>query len=249
MHSPKKQVARSIRPSGRSCDYGARRASLESSPPPEAVAEARSRVGWQKILLRREGSAAQPGAPGVGGTWALSQAGMQLDFGGIAKGFTQDAVLRLLREKYALTRALIDAGGGVAVGDPPPGASGWRIGLAGPDDAGATRNEAVVFLANQSLATSGDAHQFVEIAGVRYSHIVDPATGLGLTNRIQASVITAQGAPADGLATAFCVMGEAKVRAFLEHRPSIVARVLTTAGDGRTRVWESKGFDRLTKNR
>jgi hypothetical protein len=45
------------------------------------------------------------------------------------------------------------------------------------------------------------------------------------------------------------VMGEAKVRAFLEHRPSIVARVLTTAGDGRTRVWESKGFDRLTKYR
>jgi thiamine biosynthesis lipoprotein len=216
---------------------------------PEVIAEARGRVGWRKIVLQNRSSADSAGKSGQGSFCLLTQPGMQLDFGGIAKGYTQDAVRDLLRQKHGLTRVLIDAGGGVSVGDPPPGQTGWPVRLAAPDDRGAPANATVVSLANQSLATSGDAHQFVEVAGVRYSHIVDPITGLGLTDRIQASVVTDDGATADALATAFCVMGEARTRAFLKSRPAILAQLQTIGKGGQTRVWESKGFDRLTNNR
>jgi thiamine biosynthesis lipoprotein len=202
-------------------------------PADAAIDQARVAGGWSAVKVRT-------GPNGRVG-FELLKAHMQLDFGGIGKGYAQDQALRELA-KRGFSRALIDAGGGVLAGDPPPGAAAWRVEIPSP----AQGSEVVlVSLKNASLATSGDAHQFVEIDGVRYSHIIDPQSGLGLTQPIQASVIAPDATTADALATAFCVMGEEKTRAFLKTHSQVHAR-LTTQQNGRTRVWESKGFDRAT---
>jgi FAD:protein FMN transferase len=156
-------------------------------PEPLALAAAKAKVDWRCIELdpRRR-------------TVFLKKVGVKFDFGGIGKGDACDQALAVLRRK-GVRRAMVEAGGDLKVGDPPPGAAGWRVAVAGHPE--------TLLLANRAVSTSGDAEQFVEIGGVRYSHIVDPRTGLGLTNRIQATAIAKEGLTTDPLATALCVLG------------------------------------------
>jgi thiamine biosynthesis lipoprotein len=100
----------------------------------------------------------------------------------------------------------VAAGGDVRLGEPPPGEPGWQVGIRGLDKFGGGYSR-VVTLSRSAVSTSGDAEQFVEIGGFRYSHIVDRHTGLGLTNRLSATVIAPSGARADALATAASVLG------------------------------------------
>lgn len=129
----------------------------------------------------------------------LKAARMQLDLGAIAKGYACDCALRELR-KHGITRALIQMGGEIVAGDAPPNALGWKIDLQTPPE--------VLFLKNAALATSGSTEQYVEIDGVRYAHLIDPRTGLGLTKLILARVRAPDGITADSLATAAAVLGE-----------------------------------------
>ena len=87
------------------------------------------------------------------------------------------------------------ASGDLAIGDAPPGAEGWRVGACGQ----------VFVLHNTAMSTSGDTEQFVEIDGVRYSHIIDPKTGMGLTARHPVTVEAPLGITADAWATALSV--------------------------------------------
>ncbi len=201
-------------------------------PAAEDLAAAVKTVDWRAVKRSGEG----------GAEVRLAPAGALVDLGGIAKGYAQDAVLALLRREFGIGAALIDAGGGVSVSAAPADGPAWRIGLAPAVPEGEGGQLALV---ERSVATSGDAKQFVEIGGVRYSHIVDPRTGLGLTTRVQASVIATSGATADALATAFCVMGEEKARAFLAEEPAVLARLTTVRPDGTPRVWSSRGFSRF----
>ncbi|MCW5939985.1 MAG: FAD:protein FMN transferase [Fimbriimonadaceae bacterium] len=159
-----------------------------SLPETSALEEARSRVGWRQIRLDSTTRTAE-----------ISQPGIQVDLGGIAKGFACDQAI-LAMAAQGVGRAMVEAGGDIAVSGPPPGTKGWRITVRGLE------REALV-LAHQAVSTSGDAEQFVEIGGVRYSHIVDPRTGLGLRRRLQATVVARRGIVSDPLATALCVMG------------------------------------------
>ena len=134
----------------------------------------------------------------------LLKSGMRLDLGGIAKGYAADETLKLLRAK-GISRALVAASGDIAVGDPPPGKDGWIVAV----ESLTRKNvpDLSLKLANQAVSTSGDAYQSVEIAGRRYSHIVDPKTGLGLEQRSSVTIIAATGMQADALATAVTVLG------------------------------------------
>ena len=133
----------------------------------------------------------------------LHRAGMRFDLGGVAKGYAADLMLESLAAA-GLRQAMVAAGGDILLGDPPPGRDGWRVAVQTVD---LTRHDEVLVLANAAISTSGDLHQWVEIDGVRYSHILDPATGLGLTRRIAATVIADEAKLSDALATAACVMG------------------------------------------
>lgn len=138
---------------------------------------------------------------------------MRLDLGGIAKGFAADAALEVLKER-GITSALVDGSGDIALGDAPPNSNGWLIAVA-PLRKGAKTTQ-FMRLRNCGVATSGDAWQYVEIDGKRYSHIVDPATGLGLRNRSSVTVVAPNATDADALASAVSVLGPAKGIALVE---------------------------------
>lgn len=156
-------------------------------PEAEALRLAMSKVGYEKLEVDSDSSQAR-----------LMMEGMQLDLGGIAKGYACDEAVDSLT-KHGIASAMVEAGGDIAVSEPPPGQEAWRISVLGWPDL-------VLNLKNQSMSTSGDAEQYMEIEGQRYSHIVDPRTGIGVTNQRQATVGAKSGWLTDALATAFCVM-------------------------------------------
>ena len=121
--------------------------------------------------------------------------------------------------KRGIRSALVDAGGDLVLGNPPPGQKGWRIEIGGskhPD-------LPILELSNCAVATSGDLEQFVEVDGKRYSHIIDPRTGIGLTTRLQVTVVTPEGMMADSLASALNVLGPAKGSAYVKTLPRVEA--------------------------
>ncbi|MBP8255679.1 MAG: FAD:protein FMN transferase [Opitutaceae bacterium] len=136
---------------------------------------------------------------------------MRLDFGGIAKGFAADEALKVL-VSCGYKRAMVAAGGDLAIGDPPPGTIGWKIDLS---PFGSTSSRTLRIKANNvGISTSGDSEQFVEIDGIRYSHIINPATGLGLTTPCAATVVAPDATQSDAWATACAVLsGERSIAA------------------------------------
>ncbi|MBQ2790709.1 MAG: FAD:protein FMN transferase, partial [Thermoguttaceae bacterium] len=126
-----------------------------------------------------------------------------------------DEALETLRT-FGIESALVDAGGDLRLGVAPPGKDGWTIGIAGLVKDG----ESAFYktLSNVGVASSGDANRFLEIDGVRYSHIIDPRTGEPLTRRCVATVVAADATAADALASAVCVLG-------LEETPKLFERL------------------------
>ena len=129
-------------------------------------------------------------------------------------------------KRKGLGRCLINAGGDLVLGDPPRGAPGWRVeigGLRHPD-------LPVLHLSNLAVATSGDIEQFVVMDGKRYSHLIDPGTGLGLTTQCQVTVLASTGMEADSLASAFPVMGLNKAQEYLDKKAGITVYYLQKKG-------------------
>ncbi|MCH5378160.1 MAG: FAD:protein FMN transferase, partial [Planctomycetes bacterium] len=186
-------------------------------PSAERLAEAKAAVGYRHVRVDAVESRVQ-----------LTAAGMRLDFGGIAKGYACDEALVAMR-KIGVTRALVNGGGDLALGDPPPGESGWRVGVAPlqPNDPPSR----VLHVANCGVATSGDAWQFVEIDGHRYSHILDPRTGLGVESRSSVTVLAPNGMAADALASAVSVLGVPRGLSLIEHTPGAACAVVAVEGD------------------
>ncbi len=203
-------------------------------PEPELLAAARAATGWQAMHIKDS-------------TVTLAKPGMKLDLGGIAKGWAQDAALSLVKEKHGITAAMLDAGGGVLVSGHPPDRAFWGVALA-PFSDEQEEGRAVLLLKDAAVATSGDLFQSVSINGQRYSHIIDPATGLGMTRPVQVSIVAPTGALADWLATAVCVMGPEKGIEWLRKtHPQVEARA-GMAVDGKVVIKETSGFaDLLSK--
>lgn len=190
---------------------------VKEMPDAEKLAEARRAVGFEKLRLDENARTAKLLVPY-----------MRLDLGGIAKGYAVDEALRVLRE-HGVRSALVSGGGDFAASHAPPGADGWRIQLAPLNATTAPAAESVL-LRNRALATSGDVFQHVEIDGVRYSHIVDPRTGIGLTDRSLVFIIAQDCTLADSLATSVSVLGPDAGLKFAESKGACV-RVLRQPAD------------------
>lgn len=162
-------------------------------PTKEVLTEALGETGVDGISLCTDKAAVR-----------LTKKGMRLDFGGVGQGFAADEVLKILSE-MGIRRALVNASGDVVAAEPPPGEKGWKVAIAGLEPKTKSPSK-FVWLSRGSISTSGDAFQSVEIDGKRYSHIVDPKTGLGMQRRISATTFAQSGALADTLATALCVL-------------------------------------------
>ena len=179
-------------------------------PSDQRLAEARSDVGFKQLVLRPPRRV------------LLRHGPMRLDLGGIAKGFAADAALAVLRSE-GIDRALVDAGGDLAIGGPPPNQPGWRVAV-GPWGAG-EEPWLVVELAHCGVATSGDASRFTEIGEQRYSHIIDPHTGSPRLERWSVTVIAGRGIDADALASACCVLGPSAGLPLCQRRQAAVVFV------------------------
>ncbi|MDQ6677288.1 MAG: FAD:protein FMN transferase [Acidobacteriota bacterium] len=157
-------------------------------PDSSDLQDAAARCGYRKMHLHAAAKAV-----------SFDQPGMLLDAGGIAKGFAADEALRVLTE-LGIHSALVAAGGDLAFSDAPTGERGWKIAIA--SEPGKT-----ITLTNAAVSTSGDTEQHLDVDGVRYSHIIDPNTGIALTNRNCITVVARHGIDADGMTKVFSVQG------------------------------------------
>ena len=163
------------------------------------------------------------------GTIFLPNANMQLDFGGIAKGYIAQWVINFLKAN-GIQQALVDAGGDIVMSGPPLNQQGWLIGVNLPETTDDLLNKKLQ-LSNCSVATSGDVFQFIEYKGVKYSHIINPLTGYGVTNLRNVTIVAKTGATADWLATACSILPiqEAKQLA-ISHQAALL---ITTLKNGK----------------
>jgi len=183
-----------------------RQARAENALPSDvALDSAHALVNWRHVHLNGLLSAVR-----------LDRPDMRLDLGGIAKGYILGRALEVLRQQ-GTPSALIEAGGDIVLGDPPPGRPGWDVAVQGMEPG---------LLSNLAVATSGTTEQYLEIAGVRYAHIIDPRTGLGLTTSLLASVVGPDPALADALATALVVLGTQDPQRLLAGFPRYRASLL-----------------------
>jgi thiamine biosynthesis lipoprotein len=196
-------------------------------PDPVQIAGARDRVGYRYITL-----------DGVKHTVRLEKPGMRLDLGGIAKGYAADEALKVLG-RHGVSRALVAAGGDIAASEGPPDARGWKVGIAPLHDP-SSQPTLFVCLANAAVSTSGDAEQHVVIDGVRYSHIIDPRTGLPLTARRSVSVVAAHGIAADSLTKVVSILGQRGL-GIIEDIPGTAAYVVQET-DQKQQTFASKHF-------
>jgi len=206
----------------------------EALPDPDLLARALAAVGWRKLKLDARNKSV-----------TLSSPNMQLDLGGIGKGYAADKALEVL-QSHGIPRALVAASGDIVVGDPPPERRGWRVGIGAM---GKSQNELArnLVLRNKAISTSGDTAQFVEIGGKRYSHIVDPRTGIGLTERLQVSVVARHATDTDSLATAVSILGVERGLALVESQRGAEALIVCKHGE-RTETFESPGFGKLARS-
>lgn len=177
-----------------------------SSPPSAAeIAEARSRVGWQRL------------------GWDPSQrllakpSDVYLDFSSLAKGYAVDRVFERLREA-GVERLLVEIGGELRAGGERPGGGPWRLAVESPQPAGQRFVETLALTA-AAVATSGDYRNYFEADGQRFSHLVDPRTGYPVAHDlVSVTVVSDTCLYADAWATALIVLGrEAAMRVAREQ--------------------------------
>jgi FAD:protein FMN transferase len=202
---------------------------------PEArhIDAARAVIGRDKLILSATDRTAELHAPG-----------MTLDLGGIGKGFAADEAAAVLR-RHGIASALVALGGDIVAMDAPPGHQGWSVAIADLQRADASRS---ILLREAAVSTSGDAEQWVEVGGVRYSHILDPRTGAGLTGRRSVTVVAPTGAVSDALATAVSVLDPLEGLAVIERTPGTAAAISVAAGDT-VRTLTSSGWVNWLKTR
>ena len=196
-------------------------------PDGSALQEAASRSGFRKLHLNAGHR-----------TVMLDTAGMALDVGAIGKGYAASEALMVLG-KLGVRSALVAMSGDLAFSDAPPGQRGWRVAI----DSGDRPVEgvpAVLELTHAAVSTSGNSEQHVDIDGRRYSHVVDPASSMGLVDDIKVTVIAPHGIDSDGLDTAVSVLGADRGLALIESRPGAAALIVRHTRTGTTVVPSSR---------
>jgi thiamine biosynthesis lipoprotein len=152
---------------------------------------------------------------------------MEIDLGSVAKGYTGDRVLDLLREN-GVTSALLNLGGNVQALGAKPDGSPWRVAVQNP-----TGNDylGVLEVTDQSVITSGGYERYFEQDGVTYWHIIDPSTGApARSGLISVTIVGDSGLVCDGLSTALFVMGLEDATDFWRSRADFEAVLVTEDG-------------------
>lgn len=197
-------------------------------PASEELNQLKNRVGYAHLVLRHDDQSAM-----------LEKAGMSLDLGGIAKGYASARALEVL-EIFGVTSALVDAGGDITLGSPPPARDSWTVAIPKPASRNGNTERLIVQANHVTVTTSGSLFQYAEIDGKRYSHVLNPKTGLGSTDQIQATVISRSATEADALASALTLMSPESGLRLIEHLPDTEALIFKQE-NGSVKEWVSSG--------
>jgi thiamine biosynthesis lipoprotein len=189
-------------------------------PDQNEIADARSKVGFEKLKLDDENRTVQ-----------FTVEGMQLDLGGIAKGCAVDKAVETMKTHGAIG-GMVDLGGDIrCFGAPLKGRDHWVIGLQNPDAGKGLAGREVLLklkMTNGAIATSGDYQQFVLIEGKRYSHIINRKTGTSTEGLSSVTIIADNATDADALATAVSVMGSENGLELIKKIPGAEAILITS---------------------
>ena len=173
-------------------------------------------------------------------TISFKKPGIRLDFGGIVPGYAAQRVVDLLKTKN-INIALVDASGDIVMGEAPPGKDGWTIGISLPENENEIWDKKLE-LKNFAVSTSGDVYRYTIHNGIKYSHIIDPGTGYGVTSQRNVTVITKYGADADWLATACSILPIKKALALAKKEHAAI--LIATLSDEKIVTYKSKSFDK-----
>ena len=156
--------------------------------------------------------------------------GSSLDLGAIAKGYAVDYAASVITKNKAVTSALINAGGNIKVIGTKEDGSPWRIGIQDPRNP--QKILGVLALQNgQAIATSGDYQRYYEVNGVRYCHIIDPATGAPARNSISATAVSTSALTADFFSTLLFILPHDEAVAVVENTPQLEAIIVNPQGE------------------
>ena len=184
------------------------------APSDSEIQDAMKRTGCEKLTLDMKHKAL-----------LRSAGGMELDFGGNAKGYAANRAAAAIK-RHGIDAALINAGGDITALGEKPGGKPWVMGIQNP------RNPddyvARIYLIDEAVTTSGDYEKYFQKNGKRESHIVDPRTGHGASETISVTVIAPDAMLADGLSTALSVLGpDDGIKLIEEKYPQAQALIIT----------------------
>ena len=184
-------------------------------PPPAELQAARDNSGMRHVILNAEMRSVK-----------YRRTGLEINLGGIGKGYALDRAAEMLQAKWGIRSALLHGGGSSvrAIGTPPGQPRGWPIAVQHPTDQ--TKSLGTVWLIHEALGTSAATFQFFEYNNRKYGHLLDPRTGWPAVGTQSASVIAPYAATADALSTAFFILGEAAAKAYCQPRPELGVLIL-----------------------
>ncbi|HEY4540240.1 MAG TPA: FAD:protein FMN transferase [Faecalibacter sp.] len=203
--------------------------SMEEIPTSSAIQKAIEKIGYQHIIINEEAS-----------TIFLKKPGMKIGFGSTGKGYAADKARELMLQ-LGINAGIIDASGDMTTWGTQPDGKPWRIGINNPFNRYQMAD--ILSLKKAAVTTSGDYEKFVVIDGKRYSHIINPKTGMPSTGLTGVTVIGPNAEMCNGFSTSMMVLGKEKGLAFINQQKEYAALLITDNG----KIIRSKNYKKIKK--
>lgn len=192
--------------------------SMEQFPSKKYIKKSIEKVNYKNIIL-----------DSINSTIFLTEKGMKIGFGSIGKGYAADKT-RQLMQSLGIKSGIINAAGDIATWGTQLNGKPWKIGVNNPFETGETI-EILEFLNEKAVATSGNYEKYVEINNKRYSHIINPKTGLPSTELTSVTIIGSNTEMCNGFSTSIMVLGTKKGLKLMKKHPDYQYILLTNKGE------------------
>jgi PelA/Pel-15E family pectate lyase len=189
-------------------------------PEPDELKSVLEKIGYERVTLNEQAR-----------TIRFDREGIELDLGGIGKGYAVDKAVEILRQSGVRSALITSGTSSITAVGAPPNQSAWTIGVRDPLDP--SRTITSIKLRDGSLATSGCYEKTFQAGGKTYCHIMDPRTGFPIEGVMSATVIAKRAVDADALSTTLMVMGVERARECLRSRTDVRAILFYPHPEGR----------------
>ena len=203
---------------------------MEEIPSQEIIQKAIEKIGFQNIILDEKNS-----------TIFLKLEGMKIGFGSIGKGYAADKA-REVMQNFGINSGIIDASGDMTIWGIQPDKELWKIGITNPFHR--YKPSDILKINNGAVTTSGDYEKFILIDGIRYSHIINPKTGMPSTGLTSVTVIGPNAEMCNGFSTSIMVLGLEKGLELINQQSDYAALLITDKG----KIIRSKKYKKIKKS-